>query len=37
MKQIFIFGLLFSGLIHSETNQIEITSQSKVLLYSNYF
>jgi hypothetical protein len=37
MKQILIFSFIFLGLMYSEIDKIEITPQSKVLLYSNYF
>ena len=37
MKQIFIYLLLLTGIAFSETDKIEITAESNVLVYSNYF
>lgn len=37
MKQIFIYFLLVTSIAFSETDKIEITAKSDVLVYSNYF
>ena len=37
MKQIFIYFLLLTGIAFSESDNIELTAKSDVLVYSNYF